>query len=362
MIRIAFYITCRTLVWFLVALVVVVGLFVVSQLLKVAPLLGGAGVGMCELFRFGLEIAIPVVGWAATPAFVVAVMVTFGQMDADGETVALEAGGLGRSARMGGPVILSLLVASCVAAVSLWAGPRSAGAARSEAVEFASRAILERIRPGRVTELFDGVAVYVESRRGPGMTRLWIDERRLSGARQVAAETARVEMADGLLRLFLRSGAVIIEPQPGRSRAAMAFETLRLTWDVREVVEKELSFLPEELTASTATLLGPPPRGVSRPGWGYALWRRFGQVVGFLVLSLLCLDVSTRPPFSRRVWNAGLVAAAFAGFHLASRAAETGLWAGFLGPKEAAFLPSAMVFSVMLSRVLVFIVKRLSMR
>ncbi len=362
MLRIAFHIGLRCLVWFVMALTLVAGLFVVTQLLRVAPLLAGAGVGLLELLHFSLETAIPVTAWAATPAFVAAVVITFAQMDADGESVALEAVGLGRLARTGGPLVLVLPVAVFVAGAALWAGPQAARSARLEAVDFASRALEQRIRPGRVTELAEGVSIYVESRKDGLLSGLWIDDRRSVAGLQLAAKEARLGMRGGRLELFMERGTVIMPAADGGNPAAVAFETLTSSFDLRAVLDEQLSFLPEELTASTARLLGPPPKGVSAAEWGFALWRRVGQVVGFVVLCFFALDLSTRPFFSRRALNIAVVAAAFTAFHLVGRAAETALAAGGLGAEAAALLPSAVIAAGSSLRVMLVVVKRLSMR
>ena len=72
--KIARYILREMSVWTVIGLAGAVFVFLVTQLARVAPIFAGAGGEPSEIVMALLLLAVPVCGWALTPAFALAVL------------------------------------------------------------------------------------------------------------------------------------------------------------------------------------------------------------------------------------------------------------------------------------------------
>lgn len=338
------YVTRQIVPWCLLALTACIFIFLSTQLIRVAPIFNGADIAPGEAFKALFLLIVPILGWALTPAFVVAVFATASRMAVDGEFVARDSVGLSRWGLAAGPI--SLAFGLTLASGWLWldAAPRSQSALRSLAVELAGRAIVGSIKAPGFTELSPSIVFFAERKNANGsFENVMIEDARdkthpvqLFGSR---AEL-RTENKGGFLSIRMNQGnAFLLLQQP----AAVSFEHLSLDIQLDQIMNRRLDFLPSLLAVSTRELTGPPPPGVDHNKWGYALWRRFSAPLGFLALAVLSVFFAFGANWRGRGLPAALAAGCFLIYHLLVRAAEGWALKGSLPPAWAALLPAICV-------------------
>ncbi|MDD5305800.1 MAG: LptF/LptG family permease [Deltaproteobacteria bacterium] len=346
MTRLTTYIGRQLLPWFALALGGAILIFLVTQLLRVAPVFAGAGAGLAETGRALLLLAVPVLGWALTPAFAVAVFAVAGRMSADGELTALDSAGVARTAALAGPALLAIPVASLSAWIWLAAAPASHTELRALIARLGGRALAGRLEPGRFYAPAPGLALFADAREGDVYRGVLIEDAREPGrVVRVAAEEARVgfDVRSESLVLAARRGTAFVSSGPGSRPSAMSFGTLEARVPVGDELAARLGFLPVEMAIPTARLLGPRSPGFTDTGWSYALWRRVAGPIGFGVLSIVSILLAFGGAWRRRGLAVAAAAALFLAYHLLGRAGESLMQAHGLLPAVAALGPAALV-------------------
>jgi lipopolysaccharide export system permease protein len=339
MARIALYIARQMLPWFAFSLGAAALLFLVTQLLRVAPLFLGADATAAEIAADLLLLLVPVLGWALAPAFAVAVFAVGGRMSSDGELVALDAAGIRRITVAAGPVAMAVAVSAASAAVWIAAAPAACGALRVDAARLAGRAIAGRISAGSFVVPSPGVTVYADAVRGRRLEGVLVEDARDPGRPfQIVAAAAELRVEDGeAVSLAFERGDAFLE---GGAPASIGFDALALNAPIGDAADALDAFLPEALAARTAELLGPAPKGVEEGDWRFALWRRVAAPVGFLALAWASAGLAFVVPWRRRGFAVACATILFLVFHAAGRLGEALLAEGALGPGVSAFLPA----------------------
>jgi lipopolysaccharide export LptBFGC system permease protein LptF len=361
--------------WMLLGLAGSALIFLVTQLVRVAPLFAGAGDRSSEIFIVLSLLTVPVCGWSLTPAFAVAVFATFGRMSRDGELLALDAAGVPRAGIASGPMLLAFSATLLSALVWLAWAPSAQRHLRARAAALVEQAFIRQIPAGEVIHPVPGTTFFAD-RRGDAGAYLGVffeDARDPRRWIQVAAEEARLSLvaeagsqaepsaAGTAVRFHLSEGTAFMEAVSPRAfggatgstrDTALTFGELRFTLPLGDVLEKRLDFLPGTMAEPTSRLLGPPPPGTSAVTWRFALWRRVAGPVGTLLFASLSLFLAFGTRWQSRGRAVVLAGALFFAFHLAGRLGESMMWAGYLCPPAAALLPSAMVSLVLPSLVL----------
>jgi lipopolysaccharide export LptBFGC system permease protein LptF len=350
--RFSTYLLKEIIPWLLLALVGTVLAFLTTQMLRVAPVFAGADVGLPQaLVAIGL-LLIPVVGWALTPAFVVAVFAAAGRLAQDGEMVALDAAGLGRFRMMGGPVVLAVAVFFLNTWLWIDVGPRSQAQLRTLAVELVGRALSNKVEAGVFVQPLEGITVFADSRLEDGTYKgiMIEDERKLgSRVRFVARHgTFRVNVQRKVFAVVLEQGTAFhTEQKRDAISTAVSFDKFEFSIALDGAVERHLDFLPASLSVPTSRLFGPPPAGVSAAQWSYGLWRRIAHPVGFLIVALLSIGLAFGLTWRRRSTAVALAAMLFLTYHLIGRAGESLLFSGKIAAPFAAFLPALVTILVL---------------
>jgi lipopolysaccharide export system permease protein len=351
--KISLYMTVQIIPWIVLSLVGFCLLFITAQILRVAPIFAWADAGFAETVSTIALTLVPVIGWALTPAFVMAVFATVSRMDRDGELTAFDASGLSRKALALGPILLALILTLASGWIWLQAGPSSQAAVREKAFTLAGRAMAGSLRPGIFNEPIPGITFFADKRGTKGIYHgvLLEDTRHRLFTTQFVTESAEVSFQGDRKRLTLKfeRGSVFFTTRARRIKpAALSFETLNLQIPIGQALDRRLDFLPERLTLPTGRLAGPAPPGSAGSDWGYALWRRIAGPLGFLALALVAIALALGRTWQRRSTAVLTAGGLFLVYHLLCRVGESLMGTGAIGAKSAALLPSAAVTAALI--------------
>lgn len=343
--------------WIALATVGAVALFVVSQVVRVAPLFTGAD-GRVAAAALGW-LLIPVLGWALAPALLVAIFAVFGRMEADGELTAIDAAGIPRWRLAAAPLALAALLAGVLGWVSLWGGPACQRALRAAAFELAGESLVGRLQPGVFHAPAPGITAYSrriaegaspdDRGRSLLMEGVFVEDAR-DTERPLLLLARRASMsfdpAAGMVELCMLEGTAFQE-LAGGGAAAIEFDELTLRVDVLGELTERLGFIPYQLAAPTRRLLEPPPAGVTPAEWSFAFWRRLAAPIGLLVLAAAGLVIVFSSRLRGRTAGLAMAAGLFFGLHLAGRLGEVlalegaiPAWLAALGPCAIVLVPA----------------------
>jgi len=351
MARLDRHLVARMIPWLFASLAVAALVFVASQAVRVAPIFVGASGSSGRLAEALALLLVPVMGWALTPAFAIAVFAVYAGMSASGEQIALDAAGVPRWRSVLGPATLGLAV--LLASAWLWsdASWRSQARLRAIAMDLAGEALVGRLAPGRFVEPARGVTFWADGRSGAAFDGVMIEDARdPDRTLQIGAARAVVSFdrkGAGLL-LRLRDGVIFAEPSAERGPAALAFREMEVSIPIGEEISGRTGFLPPSMSVPTARLADAPEEGMSRAQWEYALWRRIAGPCGFLAMAVVSMVLAVRSSWRRRWPAIALGAGVFLAYHLLGRLAETIMLAGAIGGVAAALSPSAAVLATAL--------------
>ncbi len=352
MTRISIYIVRQIVPWMVLALIGTALIFLTSQLLRVASVFVGAGAGFQETAGALGLLLVPVVGWALTPAFVVAVFAAAGRMARDGELTALDAAGVTRRRLWGGPMLLAAMCALVSAWSWLAAAPRSQGILRTIAMDLAGRAIGGKITPGRFIEPIEGLTFFSDRKTDDGTYRgiLLEDARDRSRPVQFVASKARVNVRSPWQQLQVhleRGTAFFASPGKGGSRSVLSFEDFDLIVPLGDHLDQRLEFLPALLSVPTSALAKAPPPGISKTRWAFALWRRIAGPFGFMTLAVVAIWLAFNTAWESRGALLALATALFLAYHLLCRLGESLMQADLVGAPLAALGPAGIMAGIL---------------
>jgi lipopolysaccharide export LptBFGC system permease protein LptF len=344
--RIGLYIARQMLPWAAASLACAALLFIVTQLLRIAPILLGADATAGEIARDLSLLLVPVSAFALSPAFAVAVFAVGGRMSEDGELAALDAAGVPRAATALGPLAVAFVFALGSAALWLVASPAACRILRDDAIRLSGRAVEGRIVPGRFAEPIPGVTVFADAVDGRRLEGVLVDDAR-DPARSIQIAAASAELRGGgegaLAVAFEKGDAFVAGTAGGGGPVSIRFESLELHAPSSGAAGAIDAFLPETFARGTSALLGPPPPEVEPSEWRFALWRRIAGPLGFLALAAASTGLAFAVPWRRRGFAIGIAALLFLGFHATGRLAEQLLAEGSLGPAAAALAPGVTI-------------------
>jgi len=363
MYRIAIYIVGQLFAWLCLTLTGLALLFIVTQVIRVAPIFTGAGATGLNLLYLLSLVLVPIMAWSLTPSFAVAIFATASRMGAEGELVAAEASGVGRPTLFLGPGILALLLT--FGSAWLWlAGAPSAGRLLQHNVsQLAGSALVGQLKAGVFQEPVSGIVFWADKRLGgEKFLGIFLEDRRneIQDFHYVAKNLSiEYRPATQLVSITLAEGTAFSIPKVGDiPPVAISFDKLSLTIDVAGELRKRLDFLPATLSYTTKRLLEPPPPGTAMKDWQFALWRRIAGPVGFFLFSLLSIVIAFSLS-SNRIGTAVVRGAVlFLLYHLIARWGETMMDNNGLSAKIAAILPSLLTSALLVVALGRFLVAR----
>lgn len=329
-------------------------LFLVVQLLKVAELAAGAGLGLPALLRVAL-LFLPGFCVLTVPISVLTgVLLGFGRMAADGELVGLAGAGLSARRIAVSPLALGLTAAGLAVIIATLLVPASTSALHRAFVDMSKRQVAASLEPGRFYEEIPQMVLYPRrAAQEPGVyDGFLLSDHRTGRARHlVMAKRARIQpRQDGnFLTLHLEEGEVHAR---GRRKlySLASFKRAEINIDIQKLVAERTRFLPtleqmslRELSAAA----GDPERTLRARNLSASAWhRRFAFPAASLAFALLgcALGLTGRLRGRRRTLVAAVLVVA--AYYMLMRLGDAVVDKGWLGPAPAAWLPDLLVLTV----------------
>jgi lipopolysaccharide export LptBFGC system permease protein LptF len=345
------YIVRQTVPWLLIGLFGVSFLFLSTQLIRITPVFAGVPLDFSTVSEVVFLLLIPVVGWALSPAFLIALFAVAGSMSANGELDGMDALSIPRSTRLG--VTLGFIAALSLPCAWIWldSAPRAQQRLFVIATALAEESLMGRMVAQQVSEPFPGLTFYAEQMgEGHCYNTVFVEWNGGRGSiHQVVAERAVISRrpSGGALSIVFEKGDLfIISPGnesvaggPVLPNTAISFDRFNISVPVDAAAAGRIDFFPMHLSFSTKRLMGAPPPDMDIRTWRYTLWRRIAGPIGFLVLSICGVFLAFGTSWRSRGRAALAATLLFLVYHLSGRGGETLMAAGIVPPEIAAMLP-----------------------
>ncbi len=222
---------------FVLGLMIFTFVLLTNRILRLVELIVNKGVGILTVLQLFLYV-LPYSLMVTIPMSVLlATLVTFTRMSADGELVALRGAGVALT-RLARPSFVFGALATVVALViSVWVLPSSNQAFRNLVFEMARRQVAVGIQEGIFNNLFEGLVLYVEH-LDPKTSEMegvfLVDSRSASERRVIVARSGRFASDPNELRLSLtlRNGSIHFSGTEATGRyRLLTFQDYALTLD-----------------------------------------------------------------------------------------------------------------------------------
>jgi len=327
-------------------------LFLVVQILKIATLAVGVGLGLQDMLQIVLY-SLPSFAVFTIPISVLTgVLLGLGRMTADGELIALAGAGLSNLGLSRVPAVIGLaasLLAFCVAG---WLAPAANMALRRALVDLSRRHIAQSLDPGQFFDDIPGVVLF--PRRGAGATGdfdgFMMFDRRPGRARHLLfASQAKVRpgRVGNFLDLFLTRGEMHAFDWRQGLYSLAQFEKALVAIDIDRLVDERTRFISptdsldlSELAAAAGERAGDLHKQVVF----YAAWQRrfaFPAAAFFFALLACALGAAGKLGGRRRILLFSTVVVA--AYYLLSRAADAIADKAWLHPALTAWIPDMLV-------------------
>jgi LPS export ABC transporter permease LptF len=329
-------------------------LFLVVQLLKVAELAAGSGLGLMGLLQAAL-LFLPGFCVLTIPISVLTgVLLAFGRMASDGELVGLAGAGLSARRIAVSPLALGLVASGLAALVAIMVVPASTAKLHRTFIDMSKRHVAASLSPGRFYEEIPRMVLYpraAAAEEGVYDGLLVFDRRENRARNLVVARRARIEprQEGNFLALSLEDGEVHARGRRGRYSIAR-FQRAEISIDIERLVTDRTRFLPvmEQMSQAELRKAAQDPqrtrraRNLSASAWH----RRFAFPLASLAFALLgcALGLSGRLRGRRRTLVAAVLVVT--AYYFFMRLGDAVVDKGWLGPAPAAWLPDFLVGAV----------------
>ena len=338
------YLLKKTVPWFVIGLMGAVSLFLISQVMRIAPVFVGADLGFGGLAWALFLLLVPVLGWALTPAMLFALFMAAGDLAEKGELIGFLALGISRAGLLKGLLWLSISVSAASAVIWMYGAPLGTSALFGLAKAACMQSIVNEINPGQIVSPAPGLTFFAEKSLGQGrFENVFVAAETGEQHLEIVAKSGHITGdAERFLSLRFRQGHLFVNPRGTGHSAALttiSFEVFDISHPLSDTLSARLDFIPAHLGADLDALLGPPPPGTEKRTWQYNLWRRVAMPVGCLLLSLVGVGWAFSRNWRTRGDAVTVALLLFAAYHLLARWGETLMHASDLPPPVAAFWP-----------------------
>jgi lipopolysaccharide export system permease protein len=275
----------------LVALCVITFVMSIGALFKVTELLakGASWLPVVQIFLYSIPFAL---GFSIPISALVGSLLVFGRMSADGEITAMKACGLSLWQVIGGPLVVSFLLAVACLFINSEIGPRCHAAQRVMVSRLGMESPADLLEEGRFIQDLPGMSVYVGKKKGNQLTNVRIYDMRQAGIRrEIVASSGVIGTSSNGANILIELNDVLVDPFYGDSHEAARCEKLPI--EIENVLTKrtynkkasdmdllELSESIDRLPARYANL-GVAEKEIQRMSYVVELNERF-------VLALAC--------------------------------------------------------------------------
>jgi lipopolysaccharide export system permease protein len=222
------YVTNGFLSTFALSLLIITFVMSIGGVFKAIDLIsrGASGGLILQLFLYGMP---PALSFAIPLSLLVASLLVFERLSADGELMAMTACGVSLARLVWRPVLFAvLLLGVCLHINGEWA-PRAHYAQRSTVRQLAMRFPMEMLEEGRYIEDIEGFVIYIGRKKGDILSNVRIYDLRAKPRREINARTGRLSLSENGENLLMHLFDVRVDPiSDGKSGEGFCAE-----WTVR---------------------------------------------------------------------------------------------------------------------------------
>jgi len=336
----------------LISLLVFTLVMLAGRLIQLAELVIGRGVALADVLQLLATLLLPLLVVIVPLAFLMGIMLGFGRLSTDNETVALKASGIGLSI-MARPVLL--LAASCAVLtllISFWAAPWGKRAFRATLYEITRKQASIGLQQQVFLKQFSNLVLYtndLDPRTGE-MSGVFIVEQQPESPLLIFAEAGRMhsDPQQQAVSLQLHNGVIHRQKaaNQGDDYQVIGFASYEIMPDLspalaaeatpRKISRKEMNMAELWRLATAETSTGRAARG--------ELHRRLCAPLAPLLFALLALPFST---FSQRSGRGGgfiVGLMIYLGYYLLISLAEILTDEGGIAPLVTFWIPHLLLF------------------
>ena len=345
----------------LVALCVITFVMSIGALFKVTELLakGASWAPVVQIFLYSIPFSL---GFSIPISALVGSLLVFGRMSADGEITAMKACGLSLWQVIGGPLIVSFLLAVVCLIINSEIGPRCHGAQRSVISKLGMESPADILEEGRFIQDFPGMSVYVQKKKGNQLANVRIYDMRETGIRrEIVAQSGIIGAGSNETSIVIELHDVLVDPFYGNSREAARCDKLPIEIEnvlAKRTYNKKSSDMDlMELTESIDHLperyanLGPAEQAIQTMTYVVELHERFVLALACFAFVLLGIPLGIKTHRKESSAGVGLSLFLVFNFYLFLIIAESLENHPTLQPQLIAWLP--IVISVVLGSYLI---------
>jgi len=323
-----------------------------GRLVQLAELVIGKGVAISDILQLVATLLPPMLVIIVPLAFLMGIMLGFGRLSADSETVALKASGVGLFAMARPVLLLAAVCALLTLLLSCWAAPWGKRAFRTALFEITSKQASVGLQAQVFLKQFSNLVLYandIDPRSGM-MSGVFIVEQQPEGPLLIIAQSGQVHSDPQQQSVTLRLHNGVIHRQQGDQGdgyQVIGFTTYGVTPDLSKSLAAEAA--PRRVSRKEMPLaeLWHAAGGHSDPARAARgeLHRRLSAPLAPLLFALLALPFST---FSQRSGRSGgfvVGLAIYLGYYLLVSLAETLTAEGNMPPLLSFWLPHLLLFA-----------------
>ena len=338
------YIFGRAAGAFLLTLIALAGVVWMTQALRQMNLITAKGQTILVFLEITV-LAIPFLLIVIAPfAMLIAAIYTLSQLNAESELVVLSASGASRFVSMRPLVVMATAVAVVMAAMTTIAAPLALRQLRVELTKVNVDLIANIVRPGRFTEIEDGLTFHIRNRAADGsLAGLFIEDRRdKETAFTYIADRASIIETVGKTLLVMRDGSIHRMNNRDGTLSIVRFEAYG--FDLTGMTPQNTKPIYRPSERSTFELLAPPlddeyvQNNLGR--FRSELHERLSQPLLPIAFAVIAFMTLGEPRTTRQGRGAALIsaiaaAAALRGIHFAASSATVSV------PAAAVFMYAA---------------------
>lgn len=237
---------------FLLSLLFLNFTLMMEKLLRLSRILSGVGASLLDIARIIILLQPQLLILTIPMAMLLAVLLTYGRMNADSELVVLRGSGLSFRGIARPVVYLGAACFTAALAMSFYLGPKGSAAMRQGLVEILTRRAPMTIEEGIFNTAFKDIVILV--REKPSADRLSgifiVDERNKAEQKVIVAEGGRLTPEGDTLGFSLEGGRIYITKEHALTEIAFRTYHFTLTPSVESSDKKSSELTPLELLSA----------------------------------------------------------------------------------------------------------------
>lgn len=334
------YIVRGIVKWWVAGQVLFSLLYLISQMIRVAPLFAESGVS--NLLSPGIFGAlVPIWAWSLLPSFMVAVFMQAAWMSEQGELTAVSSAGIHTLRLARWPMVLGLVFFGVSVWAWSWAVPVTQQMFHNAVQRVMARGIVNSLGPGVFHHPVDGVVFYADGMDADDRYRgVYLEQTGGTRMRILVAETALITLLSDreTLRILLREGELIL---PGEQLSVVSFREMVFQVNIGLALHAGMRHFSPVTAMASPALFRKLREGNAGRAETFEFFRRLSRPLEGLLLVLISLMLAFRVAWKYRFTAIAASVVMFLVSQVLQRALEVAMQSDVLSPPVAACIPSA---------------------